>query len=94
MFAKLCFLGRAMPSLVPSLSAEAGSSCKQAEAMIKAEGRRLAHKEGHGRGDNATPFSGITIQIGGGCRRGSPLLTCSPLGPAHGQLIPATWGTL
>lgn len=47
MFAKLCFLGRAMPSLAPSLSAEAGGSCKQAEATIKAGGRRLAHKEGH-----------------------------------------------
>lgn len=94
MFAKLCFLGRAMPSSAPSLSVAARGSCKQAEATIKAGGKRLTHKEGHGCGDNATPFPGITIQIGGGCSKGSPLLTRSPLDPAHGQLVPATWGTL
>lgn len=54
MFAKLGFLGRVMPSLAPSLSAEARDSCKQAEATIKAGGRRLANK-GH-RCDNCPLF--------------------------------------
>lgn len=62
MFAKLCFLGRAEPSSAPSLSAVARGSCNQAEATIKAGGRRPAHKEEHRCGDNATPFSGITVQ--------------------------------
>lgn len=90
MLAKLCFLGRAMPSLAPSLSAEAGGSCKQAEDTIEAGGRSLAHKEGHRWDNYPLPWSRRSDRRWS-CR-GSPLLTRSPLGPAHGQLVPATWG--
>lgn len=55
-FAKHHFLGRAMPSMVPSLSVGARCSHKQAETVSKAEGRRLVYKEGHRHGDKVTPF--------------------------------------
>ena len=93
-FAKHCFLASAMRSTAPSLSAGASCSCKRAEAVIKAGGRQLAYKEGQRHGDNVTPFPGVTVQIGGGCHRGSPLPTHSPLGAPHVQLVPATQGTL
>lgn len=93
-FAKHHFLGRAMPSTSPSLSVGPRCSHKQAETVIKEEGRRLVYKEGHRHGDNDTPFPGVTVQIGGSCHSGWPLPTCSPIGPPLGQLVPATWGTL
>lgn len=93
-FARHCFLARAMPSTAPSLSVGTRCSCQRAEAVIKAGGRQLAYKEGHRHGDSVTTFPGVTVQIGGGCHRGSPLPTHSPLGAPHVQLVPATRGTL